>query len=72
MKKCSCMCNFTEEVQKSSTALWLFAACSFLIGVIVGFSTSHMCKCGKKCYSKKSVCDRYIDDDLYDEDEIKF
>ncbi len=77
MKKCNCMCNFTEEVQKSSTAIWLFAACSFLFGIIIGFIFAPSKKgikigCNNtniEGASENDLCDYDCDDD---DDEIKF
>lgn len=78
MKKCNCMCKFNEDVKASSTALWLFGICGFLMGVIVGFLCASSKKCGKKCCNKKSEgsCEKSLCDYDYDydddDDEIKF
>lgn len=37
---CDCKCSFTENLKESSAAIWLFAICSFLLGVIIGFCCS--------------------------------
>ena len=37
MKKCDCMNKFNEDVRSSNTAVWLFAFCSFLLGIVLGF-----------------------------------
>ncbi|WP_294411942.1 hypothetical protein [uncultured Ruminococcus sp.] len=74
MKNCKCMCKFNEEVRSSSTALWLFALCSFLIGIIIGFILSPIkkgikigCNNGNNTYEKEQDMLPY-----YDDDEIKF
>ena len=74
MKKCSCICNFTEDVKSSSTAVWLFAVCSFLFGIIVGFLFAPSkkgvkigCNNGNTSYEKETEALPY-----YDDDEIKF
>ncbi len=72
--KCKCKCKFTESLKESSTAVWLFAICSFLLGIIVGFMASPI----KKGISigNNNVCNNsetlpYYGDDN-DEDEIEF
>ncbi|EWM53673.1 hypothetical protein [Ruminococcus flavefaciens] len=74
MKKCNCMCKFNEEIRSSSAALWLFALCSFLIGVIVGFMFSPIkkgvkigCNNGNNTYPQEPDMLPY-----YDDDEVKF
>ena len=74
MKNCNCKCKFTEDIKSSSTAVWLFAVCSFLAGVIVGFFLSPIkkgvkigCNNGNNTYEKEPDMLPY-----YDDDEIKF
>ncbi|MBO4523327.1 hypothetical protein [Ruminococcus sp.] len=73
MKKCNCNCKFTEEIKSSNTAIWLFAICSFLAGVITGFLLSPIkkgvkigCNNGNNTYEEAKMLP-YNDDD-----EIKF
>jgi len=77
MKKCDCMCNFTEEVKSSSTSVWLFAVCSFLLGILIGFLFSPVKKGVKIGCDNKSVsggCDKglYDFDNDDDKDVVKF
>lgn len=74
MKNCNCNCKFTEEIRNSNTAVWLFAVCSFLAGVIFGFFLSPIkkgikigCNNGNNTYEKESAMLPYDDDD-----ELKF
>ncbi|SEH37710.1 hypothetical protein SAMN02910265_00154 [Ruminococcus flavefaciens] len=76
MKKCNCKCKFTEELKNSGTAIWLFAVCSFLAGIILGFFLSPIkkgvkigCNNGNNTYDTSHDMLPYYDDD---EDEIKF
>ncbi len=75
MKNGNCKRKFTEDIKSSSTAVWLFAVCSFLAGVIVGFFLSPIkkgvkigCNNGNSTYEKEAEMLPYYDDD----DEIKF
>jgi len=65
------MCKFNEEVRSSSTALWLFALCSFLIGIIIGFFLSPIkkgikigCNNGNNTYEKEPDMLPYYDDEI--------
>ncbi len=35
-----CKCNFTNSLKESSAAVWLFAICGLLLGIIIGFCLS--------------------------------
>ena len=77
MKKCDCMCNFTEEVKSSSTSVWLFAVCSFLLGILIGFLFAPVKKgvkigCDNKSVSGASDKGLYDFDNDDDEDVVRF
>ncbi len=75
MKDCKCKCKFTEELRKSNTAIWLFAVCSFLAGIVLGFFLSPIKK-GVKIGCNNGNCTYEKEDEMRpcndDDDAIKF
>ena len=74
MKKCNCLCKLNEEIKSCTIALWLFAICSFLIGIIVGFFIAPVKK-GVKigCNNGNNNCNNEPKKlPYYDDEEIKF
>ncbi len=84
-KKCCCKCDFTEEVKKSSVAVWLFAICGFLFGMIVGIFCAPIKKGVKIGCNNSAVNGRDksrvnynsdvfndYDDEYDDEEEVSF
>lgn len=69
MKKCECMTKFTEEVKSTNTSLWLFAVCSFLLGIVVGFMFSPIKKGVKIGCDNKALSSNGSDKSLKDFDE---
>ena len=72
MKKCKS--KFTEKLKSSDTAIWMFAVCSFLAGIIVGFFLSPIkkgvkigCNNGNNTYKTSRELLPYYDDN---EDEL--
>ena len=64
MKKC----DFTSKVQENAVSVWLFAVCSFLFGVIVGFCFAPVKK-GIKVGNNNGNTVKYIGPEDEDEDE---
>lgn len=73
---------FTDKVRENNVSVWLFAACSLLLGIIIGFCFAPIKK-GMRIASNNHIVnkeslgydDDYDDDDYddYDDEEsIKF
>ena len=72
-----CKCKLTEAVRSNSTSVWLFAACSFLLGILVGFLFAPIKKgvkigCDNKSVSGASDKGLYDFDNDDDKDVVKF
>ena len=67
MKKIS----FTDQIRENSVAVWLLAACSLLLGIIIGFCFAPIKK-GMRIASNNHIVNReslgYDDDDDDDDD----
>ena len=77
MKKCDCMNKFNEDVRSNNTAVWLFAFCSFLLDIVLGFMFSPVKKgirigCDNKSVSGASEKSLYDFDNDDDEDVVRF
>lgn len=78
MKKCECSCNrdIVSDIKDNTTAIWLFAICGFLLGIIVGFAISPIKKGisignGNKADNNEN-CSVVYNNGEDDDDEIKF
>ena len=72
MKKIS----FTDQIRENSVSVWLLAACSLLLGIIIGFCFAPIKK-GMRIASNNHIVNRESlgyddddDDDDYDDEDV--
>ena len=68
--------NYTDQIRENSVAVWLFAACSLLLGIIIGFCFAPIKK-GMRIASNNHIVNRESlgyddddDDDDYDDEDV--